>query len=62
MTSPISTRQLRKRAAQARRAASIPTEGDGTVDRDLLQLADQLERQAEAIERDRAPHDARRTG
>ena len=33
-----------------RRVASIPTHGDGLIDRDLLVLADQLEEEADVTE------------
>ena len=42
---------LRRRAALARRAASIPTSGSARVDRVLVVLADLLEREASALER-----------
>jgi hypothetical protein len=47
-------RDLRKRAAQARRAASVKTTGGQAADRHLLELANQLDRDADEIERGRA--------
>src|SRR5579862_5729032 len=41
---------LRMRAEQARRAAQTRTYGDRTVDRELLSLADALEREAEQLD------------
>jgi len=38
------------RAEQARRAAQTRTYGDRTVDRELLSLADALEREAEQLD------------
>ncbi len=42
---------LRKKAAQARRLASIRTEGGQAADRQLLALAWKLEREAEELAR-----------
>ena len=42
--------QLRQKAELLRRVASIPTHGDGLIDRDLLVLADQLEEEADVME------------
>jgi hypothetical protein len=42
---------LRQRAAQARWAASIRTEGGQAADRQLIALAFRLERDAEKLER-----------
>ena len=42
----IRVQQLRQKAELLRRLASIPTHGDGLIDRDLLVLADQLEEEA----------------
>jgi hypothetical protein len=39
--------QLRQKAELLRRVASIPTHGDGLIDRDLLVLADQLAEEAD---------------
>ena len=47
------SKTLRRRAEIARRAASIRTYGDSTVDRDLMQLADELEYAAKKQERER---------
>jgi hypothetical protein len=41
---------LRKKAAQARRAASILTEGGQAADRQLRSFANKLEQEADAIE------------
>ena len=41
---------LRRKAALCRRAASIKTEGAAETDRYLVELAERLERQAEALE------------
>jgi hypothetical protein len=41
---------LRRKAARARRAASIKTEGAAETDRHLMDLAETLERQAAALE------------
>ena len=41
---------LGQKAALYRRAASIPTEGSHRTDRLLIQLAEKLEREAEALE------------
>ena len=42
--------ELRRRAALARQAASVPTSGSGGVDRVLVLLAEQLERDASLLE------------
>jgi hypothetical protein len=42
--------QLKQKAALYRRAASIPTEGSHRTDRLLIELAEKLEREAEALE------------
>jgi hypothetical protein len=42
--------ELRRRAALARQAASFPTSGSGGVDRILVVLAEQLERDASILE------------
>ena len=42
--------QLRQKAALYRRAANIPPEGSHRTDRLLVELADKLEREAEALE------------
>jgi hypothetical protein len=44
-------RELRKKAALCRRAASIPTSGSSNADRILVALAEQLERDAALRER-----------
>jgi hypothetical protein len=44
-------RELRRKAALCRRAASIPTSGSGNADRILVTLAEQLERDAAHRER-----------
>jgi hypothetical protein len=44
-------RELRRKAALCRRAASIPTSGSGNADRILLALAEQLEHDAALRER-----------
>ena len=46
----IRVQQLRQKAELLRRVASIPTHGDGLIDRDLLVLADQLEEEADIRE------------
>jgi hypothetical protein len=46
-------KELRRQAALARQAASVPTSGSGRVDRLLVVLADQLERDASTLEQDR---------
>jgi hypothetical protein len=46
----IRVQQLRQKAELLRRVASIPTHGDGLIDRDLLVLADQLEEEADVRE------------
>ena len=43
--------ELRKRAGQARRAATIRTYGDSMADRELMRLAEELEREADDHER-----------
>ena len=43
--------QLRQKAALCRRAASVPTEGSHRTDRLLIKLAEELEREAAALER-----------
>ena len=43
----IRVQQLRQKAELLRRVASIPTHGDGLIDRDLLVLADRLEEEAD---------------
>ena len=45
-------KELRRKAMLARRAASIPTSGSGTVDRVLVVLAAQLERDAFLLEQE----------
>ena len=47
----IRVQQLRQKAELLRRVASIPTHGDGLIDRDLLVLADQLEEEADVREK-----------
>ena len=44
-------RELRRKAALCRRAASVPTSGSGNADRILMALAEQLERDAALHER-----------
>jgi hypothetical protein len=44
-------RELRRKAALCRRAASIPTSGSSNADRILVALAEQLERDAALQER-----------
>ena len=46
----IRVQQLRRKAELLRRVASIPTHGDGLIDRDSLVLADQLEEEADVRE------------
>jgi hypothetical protein len=46
----IRVQQLRQKAELLRRVASIPTHGDGLIDRDLFVLADQLEEEADVRE------------
>jgi hypothetical protein len=46
----IRVQQLRQKVELLRRVASIPTHGDGLIDRDLLVLADQLEGEADVKE------------
>jgi hypothetical protein len=48
---PAQVRELRRKAALCRRAASVPTSGSGNADRILLALAEQLERDAALRER-----------
>ncbi|MBV8337304.1 MAG: hypothetical protein JO358_18060 [Alphaproteobacteria bacterium] len=43
-------KELRRKAALCRRAASVPTTGSTNADRILLELAEQLEREAELRE------------
>ena len=42
--------ELRRKAALARQAASVPTSGSGGVDRVLVVLAEKLERDASILE------------
>ena len=44
------TQKLRKRAARARHAASIKTEGGQAADRQLMAFANTLEQEADALE------------
>jgi hypothetical protein len=44
-------RDLRKKAALFRRAASIKTEGGARTDRRLIELAEELEREADALDK-----------
>jgi metal-dependent amidase/aminoacylase/carboxypeptidase family protein len=44
--------ELRRKAAVARRAASVPTSGSGRVNRVLVVLAEQLERDAAILEQE----------
>jgi hypothetical protein len=46
----IRVQQLRHKAELLRRVASIPTHGDGLIDRDLLVLADRLQEEADVRE------------
>jgi hypothetical protein len=46
----VSAKELRRKAALCRRAASVPTTGSTNADRILLELAEQLEREAELRE------------
>jgi hypothetical protein len=46
----IRAQQLRQKVELLRRVASVPTHGDGLIDRDLLVLADQLEGEADLKE------------
>jgi hypothetical protein len=46
----IKVRHLRRKAAQFRRIASVPTQGDSLVNRDLVLAAQSLEQQADARE------------
>jgi hypothetical protein len=50
----IDSKALRRRAEQARRAASVRTYGDSMIDRDLTKLAEELEHDAEEQEREKA--------
>lgn len=52
--------ELRQKAALCRRAASVPTIGGHCEDRVLLAVAEQLEQEAEALER-RLSHQPRHT-
>jgi hypothetical protein len=52
-------RELRRKAALCRRAAGIRTEGGSRTDRRLLELAEELEREADALE-GRGPNENRR--
>jgi len=45
-----SARELRRKAALCRRAASVPTTGSTNADRILLELAEQFEREADLRE------------
>jgi hypothetical protein len=47
--------ELRRRAATFRRAAAVPTTGSAIDDRILIELAEGLESEAEAIERGYKP-------
>ena len=51
----IRVQQLRQKAELLRRVASIPTHGDGLIDRDLLVLADELEEEADVREENQKP-------
>jgi hypothetical protein len=42
--------ELRQKSALYRRLASVPTTGGSTADRLLIKLAEQCEREAEALE------------
>ena len=44
-------KELREKAALCRRAARVPTNGGRAVDRILIELAEQLDHQAEAVNR-----------
>ena len=46
----VSAKELRRKAALCRRAASVPTSGSTNADRILLDLAEQLEHKAELYE------------
>jgi hypothetical protein len=46
--------QLRRQAALCRRAASIPTEGSNHTNRLLLDIAERLEREAAALDKQEA--------
>jgi hypothetical protein len=48
----VQAAQLRQKAALCRRAASIPTEGSNQTNRLLLDLAERLEREAAALEKE----------
>jgi hypothetical protein len=50
----ISSDDLRKKAAQARKAASIRTRGGQAADRRLIEMAYRLEIQADDMDRRRA--------
>jgi hypothetical protein len=52
MVMVIQAKELRKKAALCRRAASIPTSGSGNADRILLAMAEELERDATLLEQD----------
>jgi len=45
-----SAKELRRKAALCRRAASVPTTGSTNADRILLELAEQFEREADLRE------------
>jgi hypothetical protein len=45
-------RELRRKAALCRRAASITTEGGARTDRRLIELAEELEHEADALDRE----------
>jgi hypothetical protein len=47
----VRAQELRRQAAQCRRAARVPTSGAGDIDRALVALAEQFEREATALER-----------
>jgi len=51
MLMPSKVRELRRKAALCRRAASIPTSGSSNADRILVALAEQLEHDAALRER-----------
>jgi hypothetical protein len=46
----IRVQQLRQKAAFLQQVASIPTDGDRLIDWDLMRLADQLAKEADARE------------
>jgi hypothetical protein len=52
----MTAQELRRRAALCRRAANVPTSGSSNADRILLELAEQLEREAD--HRELQPHGA----